>query len=58
MPRLLWTFFCLVVYVAGSAWLRDEEDERIHFLSQRARASTNLTLDTVEELQVSLYNTR
>jgi len=43
---------CWRLCLDGSAWLRDDEDTRIQLLSQRARASMNLTLDTVEELQV------
>jgi len=37
-----------------SAWLTDDEDVIVQRVSQRARASVNLTLNTVEELQVSL----
>jgi prolyl 4-hydroxylase len=41
--------------VSKSAWLKDEENVRINRVSQIARAMTNLTLDTVEELQVVNY---
>ena len=35
-----------------SAWLRDEDNEIVRRVSARTGAMTNLTLDTVEELQV------
>jgi len=35
-----------------SAWLTDNQDVRIEQVSQRAHAAMNLTLDSVEELQV------
>ena len=38
-----------------SAWLRDEEHFLINRVSQRSAALSNLTLDTVEELQVVNY---
>ena len=37
---------------ACSAWLRDEEHQLINRISLRTNAMTNLTLDSVEELQV------
>ena len=37
---------------ACSAWLRDEEHLLINRISLRTNAMTNLTLDSVEELQV------
>lgn len=41
--------------VSKSGWLKDEDDSLILQISQRARRLANLTLDTVEELQVVNY---
>lgn len=38
-----------------SAWLRDQEDPLIRRVSQKASQIANLTLETVEELQVVNY---
>ena len=35
-----------------SAWMKDTDDYIINHVSQKTKAFTNLTLDTVEELQV------
>jgi len=37
-----------------SAWLKDEEDPLIRRISVKSSALASLTLDTVEELQVSV----
>ena len=43
---------CCDAVLACSAWLRDEEHVLIDRISRRTNAITNLTLDSVEELQV------
>lgn len=45
-------FCCLI-----SGWLKDDEDRLISLVSQRSKAIVNLTLDTVEELQVGAAGT-
>jgi len=43
----------MIIESVDSAWLKDDEHIRIQRVSDVSRALLNLTLDTVEELQVT-----
>ncbi len=43
--------------ISKSAWLQDHEDALVDRISQRSGAIANLTLETVEELQVRYRKT-